>query len=84
MRVLAVAFLLAGQAADVMTYAAMDPANEANPVVLTLGPVVSIVFKMVALTYVLWADRYFRNVATLAVVLFGGALGFVGALTNVL
>ena len=83
-RLFAVAFLLAGQCADVFTYAAMDPANEANPIVQTLGPVPALAFKAVAVTYALWADNRLHNVATLAILLFGGALGFIGAATNVL
>lgn len=83
-RAAAITFLIAGQYADVLTYAGMDPANEGNPVILFLGPIAAIAFKFGIVALVLLAAHLRPGIDKTAIMLFGGAVGIIGALTNVL
>lgn len=77
-----VLLFVAAQTADLLTWAQMDPGRELNPVVNALGPAVALTAKLLVVAWTAVWCWHNRNVATTAVLLFGTAIGLMGAYTN--
>lgn len=76
-----IAAFVAGQAADVVTWLAMEPAREMNPLVVALGPG-AIVPKAFLVMFTTWLAIRFPSPAVSAVLVFGALAGLFGAWSN--
>lgn len=79
-----IVLFLAGQTLDILTWASMDAAHyERNPIVIFLGPLISLGLKLTMMGLVSYLAEHFDTPSMRAILIFGAVIGFYGAYTNV-